>query len=64
MAKVNQLDEPEGEDFPWDDIKPKDYSFSVDPSVIGIEKEPNIEEKSRKLLAKYTQEIDGSIDEQ
>lgn len=64
MAKVNQLDEPEGEEIPWDDMKPKDYSFSIDPAVIGIEKEPNIEEKSRKLLAQYTQEIDGSIDEQ
>jgi len=50
--------------LPWDDLKPKDYSFSTDPRIIDIEPEPNIEEKSRKLLAKYLQEIDGLPDEQ
>ena len=64
MVKVNQLDEPEGEELPWDDLKPKDYSFSTDPRIIDIEPEPNIEEKSRKLLAKYLHEIDGLPDEQ
>lgn len=58
LVKVNHLDQPEGEDFPWDEIIPKDESFSVDPAVIGIEKVPGIEEKARKLLAKYTADID------
>ena len=57
ISKINRLDENEGEQVPWDEIEPKDYSFTIDPSVIGIEKEPGIEEKSRKLLAQYTQEI-------
>lgn len=58
LVKVNHLDQPEGEEFPWDDIIPKDESFSVDPAVIGIEKVPNIEEKARKLLERYTADID------
>lgn len=59
IIKANKLDESEGEDYPFDEIVPKDESFSVDPSVIGIEKVPNIEESARKLLEKYTREIDG-----
>ena len=58
---MNQLDEPEGEDFPWDEIVPKDYSFTVDPRVIGIEPEQDIEAKSRRLLKQYTQELDQDI---
>ena len=61
LVRVNQLDEPEGEDFPWDEIVPKDYSFTVDPRVIGIEPEPGIEAKSRRLLKQYTQELDQDI---
>lgn len=64
IVKANQLDEPEGEDFPWDEIVPKDESFSVDPEVIGIKKVPDIENKARLLLKKWTQEIDGDVDEQ
>ncbi len=59
IIKANNLDEPEGEEMKWIEIKPKDYSFTVDPTVIGIEKEPGVEEKSRKLLQQYTQEIDN-----
>ena len=58
IIKANNLDESEGEDFPFDEIVPKDESFSVDPAVIGIEKVPGIEEKARRLLLKFTQEID------
>lgn len=58
VIKANRLDEKESEELKWEEIVPKDVSFTVDPSVIGIEKEPNIEEKSRKLLKQYTQEID------
>ena len=61
LVRVNQLDEPEGEDFPWDEIVPKDYSFTVDPRVIGIEPEQDIEAKSRRLLKQYTQDLDQDI---
>lgn len=63
LVRVNQLDEPEGEEYPWDEIVPKDYSFTVDPRVIGIEPEPDIEAKSRKLLKQYTQDIDQDVEE-
>lgn len=59
IVKANNLDEAEGEDYPFDEIVPKDESFSVDPATIGIEKVPGIEEKARKLLLKYNQEIDA-----
>ena len=46
-------------DFPWDEIIPADLSLSVDPSVIGIEPIPGVQEKARKLLKQYTEDIDG-----
>lgn len=58
IVKTNQLDQPDGEDYPWEEIVPRDESFSVDPETIGIAKVPNIEEKVKKLLAQYTSEID------
>ena len=59
IVKNNRLEESDGEDFPWEDIIPKDISLSVDPSVIGIEPVPNIHEKAAKLLKQYTDDIDG-----
>ena len=65
IVKTNQLDQPDGEDYQWDEIVPRDESFSVDPEVIGIAKVPDIEEKSRRLLQQYTKEIDNiDVDEQ
>jgi len=59
IVKNNRLEESDGEDFPWEDIVPKDMSLSVDPSVIGIEPVPNIQEKAAKLLKRYMEDIDG-----
>lgn len=59
IVKNNRLEESEGEDFPWDEIVPADMSLSVDPSVIGIEPVPGVQEKARKLLKQYTEDIDG-----
>ena len=58
IIKANQLDQPDGEEYKWDQIVPVDESFSVDPEIIGIKKVPGIEEKARKLLAHYTSEIE------
>nr|DAU45726.1 MAG TPA: hypothetical protein [Caudoviricetes sp.] len=58
IIKANQLDEDEGEEMRWSEIVPVDVSFTVDPSVIGIEKVAGIEEKSKKLLDRYIKEID------
>lgn len=64
IIKANQLDAQDGEDYPWEEIVPKDESFSVDPSVIGIEKVPDIEKKASRLLKQYEQELDDTIDDQ
>ena len=65
IVKTNQLDQPDGEDYQWEEIVPRDESFSVDPEVIGIAKVPDIEEKARRLLQQYTHEIDNvDLDEQ
>jgi hypothetical protein len=59
LVKANNLKEEEGEQMPWDEIIPKDESFSVDPEVIGIKKVPGIEDKAEKLLKQYTNDIDN-----
>jgi hypothetical protein len=59
LVKANNLKDEEGEQMPWDEIIPKDESFSIDPEVIGIKKVPNIKEKAEKLLRQYTNEIDN-----
>lgn len=64
IIKANQLDETDGEDYPWDEIVPRDESFSVDPAVIGIEKVPDIEKKASRLLKQYEREIDDTIEDQ
>lgn len=61
IIKANRLDEPDGEDYPWEEIVPRDESFSVDPEVIGIKKVPGIEKMAARLLDKYTREIDVDI---
>ena len=58
IVKINQLDQDEGEDYPFEEIIPRDESFSTDPEIIGIKKIPGIEDKAKKLLARYTSEID------
>jgi hypothetical protein len=59
IVKANQLDVPEGEDYPFEEIVPKDYSFSVDPTVIGITPEPDVKTKAMRLLKQYAEEIDA-----
>lgn len=58
IIKANRLDEADGEEFPWDEIVPAHEEFSVDPTVIGIEKVPDIENKARRLLKQYNSDID------
>ncbi len=58
IIKANRLDEADGEEFPWDEIIPAHEEFSVDPTVIGIEKVPDIENKARRLLKQYNSDID------
>jgi len=59
IVKNNRLEESDGEDYPWEEIIPKDMSLTVDPAVIGIEPIPNIQVKAARLLKQYTEDIDG-----
>lgn len=59
IVKANRLDDAEKDEVIWTDIVPKDFSLTVDPSVIGIEPVPGIKEKAEKLLKRYTADIDG-----
>lgn len=58
LGKYNQLDKPESDPIPFDEIVPQPFEPSEDPSVLGIKKDPAIREKKRKMLEKYMNEID------
>lgn len=59
IIKNNNLADNEGEAIPYDEIVPKDWSFSIDPSVAGIKPIPDIARKAKKLLDKYIEDIDN-----
>lgn len=54
----NRTNIDDGEKLPFDEIVPKDLSFSIDPAVAGVKPIPGIKEKTRKLLEKYSDEIE------
>ena len=58
MGKYNMLDKDDPERVPFDQIVPQPFEPTEDPSVLGITRDPNFREKKRKLLEKYSQEID------
>ena len=58
MCNYNMLDKDDPERIPFDQIVPQPFEPTEDPSVLGITRDPNFREKKRKLLEKYSQEID------
>jgi len=58
MCSYNMLDKDDPERIPFDQIVPQPFEPTEDPSVLGITRDPNFREKKRKLLEKYSQEID------
>ena len=58
MGKYNMLDKDDPERVPFDQIVPQPFEPTEDPSVLGITRDPNFREKKRKLLEKYSAEID------
>lgn len=61
IAYNNRTNEQEDIGLPFDEIVPKDQSFTTDPSVLGIVPQPGLHEKASKLLKKYQDdfELDG-----
>lgn len=54
----NRCNEDDGEKIPYDEIVPKDPSFSTDPTVAGVKPIPGAREKAMELLKKYSDEIE------
>lgn len=57
--KNNRCDVDDGERLPWEEIKPKDWSFSVDPAVAGVKADPKLRARAAALKKKYLQEADA-----
>lgn len=57
----NRTNVDDGEKIPFDEIVPKDLSFTVDPSVAGVKVIPGIREKAMKLLKKYSDDIEIDV---
>lgn len=57
--KNNRCNTDDGERLPWEEIKPKDWSFSVDPAVAGVKVDPKLRERAAALKKKYLQEADA-----
>lgn len=58
----NRTDEDDGEKIPFDQIVPKDWSFTVDPRAAGVKPVPGIKEKAEKLRQKYIEDIEITTD--
>lgn len=61
IAYNNRTNEQEDIGLPFDEIVPKDQSFTTDPAVLGIVPQPGLREKANRLLKKYEEdfELDG-----
>lgn len=66
LGKYNQLDMPDAEPIPFDQIIPQSFEATEDPTPLGIKRDPNYRDKKRKMLEKYaseTQAIDVPYEE-
>lgn len=61
IAYNNRTNEDDGEKMPFDEIVPKDLSFTIDPTVAGVKEIPGMREKAMKLLKKYSDEIELDV---
>lgn len=57
LAKYLNLDKPEDQKLPFDQIPVQHFTPSDDPSVLGFERIPNLRERVKELIAKYSQEV-------
>ncbi len=57
FVKNNRTDIDEGEKLPFDKIVISDWSFSVDPAVVGVSVKPGTLERAKKLKQKYLDEL-------
>lgn len=58
LGKYNQLDQPDAEPLPFEEIVPQNFEPTDDPSELGVKKDPEIRKKKKKMLEKYMSEIE------
>lgn len=58
IAYNNRTNEDDGEKLPYDEIVPKDLSFTLDPAAAGVKPVPGVMEKAKKLYKKYEDDIE------
>jgi hypothetical protein len=58
MGKYNQLDKPDAEPIPFDQIVPQNFEPTDDPTPLGLKKDPEIRKKKKKMLEKYLADIE------
>lgn len=58
IAYNNRTNEDDGEKLPYDEIVPRDISFTLDPSAAGVKPVPGIMEKAKKLCKKYEEDME------
>lgn len=61
IAYNNRTNEDDGEKMPFDEIVPKDLSFTIDPTVAGVKVIPGMREKAIKLYEKYAEDIELDV---
>lgn len=58
-GKYTRLDRDEGNVPDYSSIVPQDFTITSDPTVAGFKRIPNVEEKARKLLARYIKDVES-----
>ena len=58
IGKYNQLDKPEADPLPFDQIVPQPFEPTDDPTVLGLKKDPDIRAKKAAMLEKYMNDIE------
>ena len=62
LGKYTKLDKDESERPDYSAITPQSFEITADAEVAGFKRIPNLEEKTRKLLEKYSIEV-AKVDE-
>ena len=58
LGKYNQLDKPDANELPFDEIAVQQFVPTDDPTSLGLKRDPDIREKKRRMLEKYSSEIE------
>ena len=57
-AKYNRLHLPDADPLPFGEIVPQAFEPTDDPTSLGLKKDPDIREKKRRMLEKYSTDIE------